>query len=533
MGLRTVTENGWPPDTNRVVAIGLNDCELVTINGTGGKLRLWFQKGLPAIILPAIMADLNEFVESLNNARGYTDEGSWTNGNSVKSSNHNGATAFDYNWDDHPMGEALAGWHGSDIIHGEQEPEIRKILAFYTFEGLQMVFWANDWRSPKDSMHFQMGYGTYQDQLKCWRFVNARIRADGYSTYRRGGTPRGGGPVVEPEKPGVNLVALLADSMGNVPGVDYARLLPFVQDAYRKCECDNNNRIAMWDSQVGHESVGLKYMKEIWGPTAQQLTYQGRMGNTNPGDGEHYMGRGPIQLTGKDNYRRMSLWAFNHGYAPTPTYFVDNPSHLERYEYAFLGVVWYWTVAQPDCNRLSDAGDIERVSKLINMPAFVDRADKRATGIEDRTRRWNLLRGKDLTPLIKQGSEDFLMALSHEDQVRIRDKILGGGEMPELWQSRSFYARDAAGVDDTVGMLLWTDGNAFTTAVVLAALIGVEEFVADVKRVASGDVQGVRAKDPEFRKAAIAHAKALEPLCGSLKYLRELPAIKAAVEGID
>lgn len=262
-----MTENGWPPDTNKVVAISLNDCELVTIPGTNGQLKLWFQKGIPAIILPAMMADINEYVESANNARGYTDEGSWTNGNSVKSSNHNGATAFDYNWEDHPMGpqvpDPAAGWQWSEIIGGPEEPELRRILGFYTYKGIQMVWWANDWNSPHDSMHFQMGYNTYENQLICWEFINKFIRADGFSTYRRGGVPRGGGPAAPPLTPAVDLVNLVADAFGRVSGVDYATLTPYVMDCLKKSNCNNNNRIAMWFAQIGHESVGLKYMKEL------------------------------------------------------------------------------------------------------------------------------------------------------------------------------------------------------------------------------------------------------------------------------
>lgn len=507
-----MTENGWPPDTNKVVAIGLTDCEYVTIPGTSEKL--WFQKGIPAILLPAFMADLNEFVESVNNSRGYTDEGSWTNGNSVKSSNHNGASAFDYNWADHPMGIKLDGWHGSDIIDGEEEPEIRKILAYYTFGGVQMVYWGNDWDSPHDSMHFQCGYGTYENQLNCWNFINTHIRADGFSTYRRGGTARGG-QVVVPDAPSANITQLLADAMGNVTGVDYAVLAPYVSVALQASECNTNNRIAMWCAEIGHESVGLRYMKEIWGPTAAQLTYQGRMGNTNPGDGERYMGRGPIQITGKDNYRTLSKWAYAKGFVSSPTYFVDNPEELENYTYAFLGAVWYWTVARSDINSLCDAGDVETVSKRING---TNPQTGRANGIDDRIARWNHCRAMDLTPL--EMGEDWMANVDTDRLNEAVNKILGGGgTAPEKWPSRSMFAPDGNGIDDTVGMLLNVDGNAWNLLVIVGALLGVEEDVATVTRCASGefDDQSYVWTDDWLAARATEFAQKLLPLCGMLK----------------
>lgn len=65
-------------------------------------------------------------------------------------------------------------------------------------------------------------------------------------------------------------------------------------------------RDQMWFlAQVGHESGRLTYVKEIWGPTAAQLGYEGRrdLGNTKPGDGKKFMGRGLIQITGRANYK--------------------------------------------------------------------------------------------------------------------------------------------------------------------------------------------------------------------------------------
>src|SRR5260221_1710374 len=57
---------------------------------------------------------------------------------------------------------------------------------------------------------------------------------------------------------------------------------------------DSPARQAAFVAQVGHESGRLVYVKELWGPTGAQAGYEGRhdLGNTEPGDGPLYCGRG-------------------------------------------------------------------------------------------------------------------------------------------------------------------------------------------------------------------------------------------------
>lgn len=184
--------------------------------------------------------------------------------------------------------------------------------------------------------------------------------------------------------PSTNQVSVLAQVMSpSVVARDrFAALLPAVAQCLAECGCTTAERIAMWAAQIGHESAGLRYMEEI----ADGSAYNGRtdLGNTQPGDGPRFKGRGPIQVTGRNNYTSLSRWAHGKGLVPTPTFFVDDPAQLASDRYGFIGVTWYWTTQRP-MNDYADRRDIEGGSRAVNG---TNPKTGRANGIEERIGRY-------------------------------------------------------------------------------------------------------------------------------------------------
>lgn len=138
------------------------------------------------------------------------------------------------------------------------------------------------------------------------------------------------------------------------------------------------HRLAMFLGQLSHESMGWRYDREIWGPTAAQRRYEGRadLGNTQPGDGSRFRGRGPIQLTGRHNYTRFRAWARKMD-AAAPD-FVANPDAVNLDPWEGLSPVWFWEAGNPtgqSLNRFADAGDFETVTRRINggLNGYADR----------------------------------------------------------------------------------------------------------------------------------------------------------------
>ena len=147
---------------------------------------------------------------------------------------------------------------------------------------------------------------------------------------------------------------------------------------------DTPLRMAHFLAQTSHESGGFRAVEENLNYRAETLTkifpkyfrdkdpndyakqpekianlvYSNRMGNGSPesGDGFRYRGRGLIQLTGHDNYKR-----FADGIEAT---LEEALEFLATPEGAVESAAWFW--ANNGLNELADTDDVTKVTKKIN-----------------------------------------------------------------------------------------------------------------------------------------------------------------------
>jgi len=141
---------------------------------------------------------------------------------------------------------------------------------------------------------------------------------------------------------------------------------------------DTPLRQAHFLAQIGHESGQLRYNEEI----ADGSRYEGRrdLGNTEPGDGPRFRGRGLIQLTGRANYTAYGT-AIGRD-------LLSDPSPV-AYDAALAVDVacWFWMTR--GLNALADIDDVEHITRRINggLNGLADRLEilaraKRVLGVD-------------------------------------------------------------------------------------------------------------------------------------------------------
>jgi putative chitinase len=179
-----------------------------------------------------------------------------------------------------------------------------------------------------------------------------------------------------------------------------------LNSALPKYGIDNARRIAAFISQCAHESRDFTAMEEnlnysekalnsvfgrYFGPGKRNAaeyarnpekianyvymdefrSKAGALGNTQPGDGWRFRGRGLKQLTGRNNYAR-----FAKHYNMTAEQASD---WIETKEGALASALWFWDTN--NLNPVADGGDVRALTKRINGGDI---------GLADRQSRYNV-----------------------------------------------------------------------------------------------------------------------------------------------
>jgi putative chitinase len=132
------------------------------------------------------------------------------------------------------------------------------------------------------------------------------------------------------------------------------RFLPHLNTTMTEFSINTPLRRAHFLAQVAHESGEFNYVEEI----ASGAAYEGRrdLGNTQPGDGVRFKGRGLIQITGRFNYQACG--------AALGVDLISNPPRLSDDDLAARSAGWFWDWQQ--LNPVADRDDFEGVTYIIN-----------------------------------------------------------------------------------------------------------------------------------------------------------------------
>ena len=160
-------------------------------------------------------------------------------------------------------------------------------------------------------------------------------------------------PPVGPTTGGVSAAQLRA-IMPNLSAADANRYLPYLNAAMAEGHINTPARQAAFLAQLAHESGQLRYFEEI----ASGAAYEGRrdLGNTQPGDGVRFKGRGPIQLTGRSNYAAAG--------AALGLDLVNHPEQAATPAVGFRIAQWFWN--SRNLNSYADAHNFDAITLRVN-----------------------------------------------------------------------------------------------------------------------------------------------------------------------
>lgn len=153
-------------------------------------------------------------------------------------------------------------------------------------------------------------------------------------------------------------------------------LYEYLEPMFGEFDISTPLRQAAWIAQSAHETGRYRWLEEI--ASGDAYDHRTDLGNTPEidGDGAWFKGRGLFQLTGANNYRAYSAFAYGD-----PEYLVQYPQLVAEPLDAVRSSGWYW--ASKGLNEWADVADLVNLTRKINggLNGYADRAAlyKRAT----------------------------------------------------------------------------------------------------------------------------------------------------------
>lgn len=156
----------------------------------------------------------------------------------------------------------------------------------------------------------------------------------------------------------------------NLKGIIPDKVLAQIPDTATKFNITTNLRLAHFLAQCSHESGGFVYDTEL----ASGKAYEGRkdLGNTEPGDGVKFKGRGYVQLTGRVNYTKFSKFC-NEDCVTDPT--------LVSKKYPLMSAAYFF-----DSNKLWAICDLGSSDDVVTK--VTKRVNGGTNGLSDRLQRF-------------------------------------------------------------------------------------------------------------------------------------------------
>lgn len=143
----------------------------------------------------------------------------------------------------------------------------------------------------------------------------------------------------------------------------YPKALPGVLEAIEdicavEAHLNTTRRLAYFTAQGAIETDHYKTLREYGSEERFTRLYEGRrdLGNTQPGDGARYCGRGILMTTGRFNYQKLQQ--------VTGLSVLEAPELLEDPKNGALAAAQYWVWR--GCNTYCDAGHFTKLTKVIN-----------------------------------------------------------------------------------------------------------------------------------------------------------------------